>query len=62
MFSKISLFRSVLFLLAFLLLAGADSLNPQTNKKLYYAKNVGLIMYEDFDDNIWELVEYDVFQ
>jgi len=40
----------------------SDSLSLQVNKKLYYAKNIGLIKYEDFDDNIWELVKYDVFQ
>ena len=37
----------------------SDSINPQTIRKFYYAKNTGLIMYEDFENNNWILIEYE---
>lgn len=38
----------------------SDSINPQTKKTLYYSKYIGLIMYEDFNDNTWQIINYSV--
>lgn len=38
----------------------SDSINNSSLSKLYYAKGVGLIKYEDFNSNVWQLMNYNI--
>lgn len=38
----------------------SDSLFSTSLKAQYYAPNIGLVKYEDFDQNTWELIDYKV--
>jgi len=39
-----------------------DSLNAETIKLLYYAKGIGLVKYEDYQENNWELIEHSIIE
>ena len=36
----------------------SDSINLQAIKNFYYAKDIGLIQYQDFDKNEWKLIDF----
>jgi hypothetical protein len=38
----------------------SDSVNVHSLSKLYYAENIGLIQYEDYESNSWKLTKHSV--
>lgn len=39
----------------------SDSIDSQSLSTLYYAKNIGLIQYEDYNSNVWKLLDHNIF-
>jgi hypothetical protein len=40
----------------------SDSIDSQSLSTLYYAKNIGLIQYEDFNSIVWKLLNHNLLQ
>lgn len=38
----------------------SDSISPKSYKTLYYAKDIGLVKFDDYQNNQWILISYDL--